>query len=419
MMSLESQMIELGERAKKASYILAGTSTEVKNHALLSMARALEERMELILDANQQDMDAGRAKGLSGALLDRLLLTAERIKEMADGLRDLVGLADPVGEVIKMWTRPNGLRVGRLRVPLGVIGIIYEARPNVTVDAAGLCLKAGNAVILRGGSEALQSNLVLTQVISAAAVSAGIPEGAIQLVPITDREAANMMMTMNDYIDVLIPRGGAGLINAVTTNATVPVLKTGVGNCHTYVDDEADLEMANRIVVNAKTQRPGVCNAMETLLVNEKCAKAFLPAAIAALREKGVELRGCEKTREIVPDCLPASEEDWGTEYLDLVLAVKVVRDLDEAIDHIHTYGTKHSEAIITGNYQKAMLFVQKVDAAAVFVNASTRFTDGHQFGFGAEIGISTQKLHARGPMGLEELTSTKFVILGDGQIRS
>lgn len=418
-MSLETQMRELGQKAKDASYILAGTSTEVKNQALLSMAKALEERVDLILDANEQDMEAGRAKGLSGALLDRLLLTPERIKEMADGLRALVNLADPVGEVSKMWTRPNGLRVGRLRVPLGVIGIIYEARPNVTVDAAGLCLKAGNAVILRGGSEALQSNLVLTRVISTAAVGAGIPEGAIQLVPTTDREAANIMMTMNDYIDVLIPRGGAGLINAVTANATVPVLKTGVGNCHTYVEEDADLEMAKKIVVNAKTQRPGVCNAMETLLVNENCAQEFLPEAAAALREKGVELRGCEKTREIIADCLPAAEEDWGAEYLDLILAIKVVQNMDEAVNHIHTYGTKHSEAIITSSYQKASLFVQKVDAAAVFVNASTRFTDGHQFGFGAEIGISTQKIHARGPMGLEELTTTKFVILGDGHIRS
>lgn len=415
---LETQMHEIGKSAKKASYVLAGVSTEVKNQALQAMARALEERVNMILDANQQDMDAGRAKGLSGALLDRLLLTPDRIKEMAEGLRELVGIPDPVGEVTKMSTRPNGLRVGKMRVPLGVIGIIYEARPNVTVDAAGLCLKAGNAVVLRGGSEALNSNMALSNVISTAATGAGIPEGAIQLVPTTDREAANMMMTMNEYIDVLIPRGGAGLIKTVTTHATVPVLQTGVGNCHIYIEEDADLDMAKNIVVNAKTQRPGVCNALETLLVNAKAAAEFLPPIAAALQEKGVELRGCSKTQEII-DCLPATEEDWGTEYLDLILAIKVVEDFDEAVTHIHNYGTKHSEAIITKSYQKALLFVQRVDAAAVFVNASTRFTDGHQFGFGAEIGISTQKLHARGPMGIEELTSSKFIILGDGQVRA
>lgn len=415
---LETQMHEIGKSAKKASYVLAGVSTEVKNQALQAMARALEERVNMILDANQQDMDAGRAKGLSGALLDRLLLTPDRIKEMAEGLRELVGIPDPVGEVTKMSTRPNGLRVGKMRVPLGVIGIIYEARPNVTVDAAGLCLKAGNAVVLRGGSEALNSNMALSNVISTAATGAGIPEGAIQLVPTTDREAANMMMTMNEYIDVLIPRGGAGLIKTVTTHATVPVLQTGVGNCHIYIEEDAGLDMAKNIVVNAKTQRPGVCNALETLLVNAKAAAEFLPPIAAALQEKGVELRGCSKTQEII-DCLPATEEDWGTEYLDLILAIKVVEDFDEAVTHIHNYGTKHSEAIITKSYQKALLFVQRVDAAAVFVNASTRFTDGHQFGFGAEIGISTQKLHARGPMGIEELTSSKFIILGDGQVRA
>lgn len=416
---LENEMLNMGMAAKRASYRLAGISTDVKNKALQAMAKALEEREEMILAANQVDMDEGRAKGLNNALLDRLLLTPERIKEMADGLRELVGLPDPVGEVTGMWTRPNGLRIGRMRVPLGVVGMIYEARPNVTVDAAGLCLKSGNAVILRGGSEALNSNIALANVISTAAVGAGIPEGAIQLVQRTDREAVNIMMRMNDYIDVLIPRGGAGLIRAVIDNATVPVLQTGVGNCHVYVEEDADLEMAVRIVVNAKTQRPGVCNAMETLLVHEKVAPQFLPVVSAALREKGVELRGCERTREILPDCLPATEEDWKTEYLALILAVKVVKDIEDAIEHIHTYGTGHSEAIVTGSYEKACRFVQGVDAAAVFVNASTRFTDGYQFGFGAEIGISTQKLHARGPMGLKELTTTKFIIFGNGQVRS
>jgi len=416
---LEREMKQRGQAAKKASYQLAVLPTAVKNDALKAMARALEERNEVILAANKVDMGEGRGNGLSNALLDRLLLTPDRIREMADGLRALAALPDPVGEVTGMWTRPNGLRVGKMRVPLGVIGVIYEARPNVTVDAAGLCLKAGNAVVLRGGSEALNSNLALVSVISTAATNAGIPEGAIQLVPSADREAVKIMMKMNDYIDVLIPRGGAGLIKTVIDNATVPVLQTGAGNCHIYVDEDADLKMAQKIVVNAKTQRPGVCNAVETLLVHEKAAPEFLPAAAAALREKGVELRGCPLTREILTGCLPAAEEDWGAEYLDLILAVKIVKDIDEAIDHIHAYSTKHSEAIITSSYEKACSFVQRVDAAVVLVNASTRFTDGHQFGFGAEIGISTQKLHARGPMGLQELTTTKFVVLGSGQIRS
>jgi glutamate-5-semialdehyde dehydrogenase len=415
---LKKQMQDIGELAKSASYQLSVVSTEVKNQALQAMARALQERTEMILEANKQDMDAGRAKGLSDALLDRLLLTPERINSMAEGLQALVGLPDPVGEISKVSVRPNGLRVGKMRMPLGVIGIIYEARPNVTVDAAGLCLKSGNAVILRGGSEALNSNLALSNVISAAAVSAGIPEGAIQLISTTDREAASILMTMNDYIDVLIPRGGRGLINAVIAQATVPVLQTGTGNCHTYVEEDADLDTALKIVVNAKTQRPGVCNAMESLLVNAKVADEFLPSVVDALQEKGVEVRGCSRTVAICSDCVPAVEDDWGTEYLDLILAVKVVEDLEEAIAHINSYGSKHSEAIITNSYQKATQFIQRVDGAAVFVNASTRFTDGNQFGLGAEIGISTQKLHARGPMGLEELTSMKFIVFGDGQIR-
>lgn len=416
---LESELKEIGRKAKEAAYKLATLSTNQKNEALLAMARALEERSGVILAANEADMEEGRAKGLSNALLDRLLLTPERIREMAEGLRALAALPDPVGEVVRMWTRPNGLQIGKMRVPLGVVGIIYEARPNVTVDAAGLCLKSGNAVILRGGSEAINSNKAIASVISMAATNAGIPEGAIQLIGTTDREAVNILMRMNEYIDVLIPRGGAGLIQTVVQNATVPVLETGVGNCHVYVEEDADLEMAKRIVVNAKTQRPGVCNAMETLLVHEAVAPAFLPMVAEALREKGVELRGCPRTCEIIPDCIPATEDDWRTEYLDLILAIRVVNDLEEAIEHIHTYGTKHSEAIVTSSYKKAREFLQRVDAAAVYVNASTRFTDGYQFGFGAEIGISTQKLHARGPMGLEELTTTKYIIFGDGQIRT
>jgi glutamate-5-semialdehyde dehydrogenase len=415
---LAEELQQIGARAKEASLKLAGMSTRVKDDALQAMAKSLEERSGMILDANQEDMEAARKNGLSGALLDRLLLTPDRISEMAKGLRALVLLPDPVGEVLRMWTRPNGLQIGKMRVPLGVIGIIYEARPNVTVDAAGVCLKAGNAVILRGGSEAFNSNKAIAHVISVAATSAGLPPGTIQLVNTTDREAVNIMLTMNEFIDVLIPRGGAGLIRMVVQNATVPVLETGVGNCHTYVEEDADLAMAEKIVVNAKTQRPGVCNAMETLLVHAKVASVFLPAVAAALRAKGVELRGCPRTQEILPDVIPAVEEDWKTEYLGLVLAVKVVDGLDEAIRHINTYGTKHSEAIITGSYTKAKTFLRQVDAAAVFVNASTRFTDGYQFGFGAEIGISTQKMHARGPMGLEEMTSIKYIIYGDGQIR-
>lgn len=418
-MLAEKELVEIGRRAKEASYKLASISTKQKNEALLAMARSLEERTSMILSANVTDMENGRAKGLSNALLDRLLLTADRVREMADGLRALVALPDPVGEVIKMWKRPNGLQIGKMRVSLGVIGIIYEARPNVTVDATGLCLKAGNAVILRGGSEAINSNLAIANVISQAAESAGIPNGAIQLIATTDRAAVQIMLKMNDYIDVLIPRGGPELIRTVVQNATVPVLETGMGNCHIYVEEDAELEMAQRIILNAKTQRPGVCNAVETLLVHEKAASVCLPVIAESLQAKGVELRGCPRVREILPDCMPATAEDWKQEYLDMILAIKVVADLEEAIAHIQTYGTGHSEAIITSNYRKALTFVQRVDAAAVFVNASTRFTDGYQFGFGAEIGISTQKLHARGPMGLEELTTTKYIIFGDGQIRS
>ncbi|OIQ61534.1 gamma-glutamyl phosphate reductase [Moorella thermoacetica] len=407
-----------GRRAREAARILAGLETSKKNEALLAMARALEEEQETILAANARDMAAGKEKGLSRALLDRLLLNEKRIRDMAAGLRELAALPDPIGEVTSMWTRPNGLQIGRVRVPLGVIGIIYEARPNVTVDAAGLCLKTGNAAILRGGSEAFHSNQALTRVISRAATAAGAPEGAIQLIETTDREAVNLLLRANDYLDVLIPRGGAGLIRTVVENATVPVIETGVGNCHVYVDAEADLDMAQRIVINAKTQRPGVCNAMETLLVHEKVAAAFLPSLAAALKEKGVTIRGCERTRAIIPWAEVATETDWATEYLDLILAVRVVDSLDSALEHIHRYGTKHSEAIVTTNYQTAREFLARVDAAAVYVNASTRFTDGYEFGFGAEIGISTQKLHARGPMGPEQLTTFKYIIFGSGQIR-
>lgn len=415
---VREQIMEQGKRAREAARALATVSTTKKNEALKAMAAALEARAEEIILANHRDMEAGEAKGLSRALLDRLLLTPERVAEMAGGLRELAALPDPVGEVVRMWTRPNGLQIGQLRVPLGVVGIIYEARPNVTVDAAGLCLKTGNAVLLRGGSEAIHSNQAISAVISEAAVVAGMPGGAIQLVQTTDREAVNVMLRMNEYLDVLIPRGGSGLIRTVVENASVPVIETGVGNCHVYVDQGADLEMAERIIINAKTQRPGVCNAMETLLVHSREAVELLPGLGKALSAKGVELRGCPRTREILPEIKEATEEDWMTEYLDLILAIKVVDNLTEALDHIDTYGTRHSEAIVTRDYNRARTFLQSVDAAAVYVNASTRFTDGFQYGFGAEIGISTQKLHARGPMGLEALTTIKYIVYGDGQIR-
>ncbi|NPV60345.1 MAG: glutamate-5-semialdehyde dehydrogenase [Actinobacteria bacterium] len=409
---------EMGIRAKAASRELCLMNAETKNRALEEMADALLARQDDILAANREDLEAGRQAGLSGALIDRLTLTEKRVEDMALGLREVAALTDPVGEIIEGWRLANGLEIRKVRVPLGVVGIIYEARPNVTVDAAGLCVKSGNAVILRGSSSAIRSNLVLTEVIAGAGEAAGLPAGSIQLIPLTDRESARELMRMRDYVDVLIPRGGAGLIRTVVEESTVPVIETGVGNCHTYVDASADLEMAERIVVNAKTQRPGVCNAMETMLVHEAVADEFLPRAAAALRERGVLLRGCERTLSILPDVEAASEQDWYEEYLDLVLAVKVVSSLREAIDHINKYGSRHSEAIVTRDLEAARRFTAEVDSADVYVNASTRFTDGGQFGLGAEIGISTQKLHARGPMSLRELTSSKFIIYGDGQVR-
>lgn len=418
MNEIEAAVTEKAKRAKEAARRLAYMSTKEKNAGLLAMADALEANMAEILDANARDLEAGRAKGLSGALLDRLMLNEARVREMAQGLRDVVRLPDPVGEVVAMWLRPNGLEVGQMRVPLGVIGIIYEARPNVTVDAAGLCLKAGNAVVLRGGSEAIHSNTAITRIIAQAANNAGIPQGAVEFIDRTEREAAQVLMRLNEYVDVLIPRGGAGLIQTVVKTATVPVIETGVGNCHTYVDEFADLKKVEPIVINAKCQRPGVCNAMETLLVHRSVAPSFLPAIAERLKERGVEIRGCPETLKYVHWATPATEDDWFTEYLDLILAVRVVASLDEAIEHIYRYGTKHSEAIITENYTNARRFLKEIDAAAVYVNASTRFTDGGQFGFGAEIGISTQKLHARGPMGLKELTTIKYIIFGEGQVR-
>lgn len=412
------ELIIKGEMAKKASYKMMSLSTADKNTALKKIAELLIQKENYIIDANIVDVETAKAKGTSAALIDRLTLNKKRIVDMADGLLQIAALPDPVGEVLSMWVRPNGLNIGQRRVPIGVIGMIYEARPNVTVDAAGLCLKSGNVVILRGGSEAINSNKAVVEVIKEALCGTAIPEGAVQLIEDTSRETAAQMMKMNKYIDVLIPRGGAGLIQTVVQNSTIPVIETGTGNCHIYVDGDADPDMGERIIVNAKTSRPAVCNAAETLLVDEAIAPIFIPKALNALMELKVEIRGCERTRELFPAAMAAVEEDWSTEYLDYILAVKVVDGMDEAIAHINKYGTRHSEAIVTNNYSKAQRFLQEVDAAAVYVNASTRFTDGGEFGFGAEIGISNQKLHARGPVGLKELTTIKYIIYGNGQVR-
>ncbi len=416
-----AEMLErMGAAARAAARALASATAGEKNKALQCMAQSLLERQEEILAANRQDMDAAAESGMAKAMLDRLSLSPSRIAGMADGLRQVAALADPVGEIVQGGLRPNGLRIEKTRVPLGVVGIIYEARPNVTSDAAALCLKAGNAVILRGGKEALRSNAAVADALRDGLASAGLSPDAVQLVRDTSRETANAMMRLHGVIDVLIPRGGAGLIRAVVENATVPVIETGVGNCHIYIDRDADIAMAARITVNAKASRPSVCNAAETLLVHEEIAPRALPVIAEALKAAGVQLRGCERTREILADpaVLPATEEDWATEYLDYILAVRVVPSLEAAAEHIAAYGTGHSECIVTDSHAAAERFTAAVDAAAVYVNASTRFTDGEEFGMGAEIGISTQKLHARGPMGLRELTTTKYIVYGSGQIR-
>ena len=404
--------------AKKAAAKLAVIGTAVKNKALLAMAQALLDKQEQILAANAIDMERAAAKGMKSSMLDRLKLTEARIEGMADGLRQVAGLPDPVGNVLDGKTLANGLQITKVRVPLGVIGIIYEARPNVTADAAGLCLKSGNAVVLKGGSEAMESNKAVAGVLSEAATAAGMPEGAIQFIDTSDRQAVQDLIHLNGLVDVVIPRGGAGLIKMVVMNATVPVIETGAGVCHTYVDASADVEMAVKIAYNAKVQRPSVCNAMETLLVHKDAAAKFMPAMLAKYAEAGVEIRGDENVQSFDKAVVPVTEEDWATEYGDLRLSVKIVDSIEEAMEHIARFGTGHSECIVTNDYSQAQLFQKTVDAAAVYVNASTRFTDGNEFGFGAEIGISTQKLHARGPMALPELTSTKYLICGNGQIR-
>ena len=410
---------EIGMYAMAAKPHMQLLGTTKKNQALEAVANALNEKADYLIAENEKDMQAGKEAGMHQGLLDRLLLTKDRIAQMAEGLIQIAGLEDPIGEVLSMKKRPNGLLIGQKRVPLGVVGIIYESRPNVTADAFGLCFKTGNAVILKGGSDALHSNIAIVASIRRTLAECGVDENAIALIEDTSRETTTELMKMNGYVDVLIPRGGAGLIRAVVENATVPVIETGTGNCHIYVDESADLDMAVNIIFNAKTQRIGVCNACESLVVHENIKDALLPKLAERLKEKNVEMRGDKASEEACSDIIPASDEDWGKEYLDYILSIKTVKSTAEAIAHINRYNTGPSEAIITENYTNAEKFLDEVDAAAVYVNASTRFTDGFEFGFGAEIGISTQKLHARGPMGLEALTSTKYIIYGNGQIRS
>lgn len=411
-------LVQLGKNARKAATRLGTAGMEEKNHALLAVADALEQQKEYLLEENQKDIKNAKESGMTEALIDRLALTEARIEGMSEGIRQVAALEDPIGEVMNMKKRPNGLLIGQKRVPLGVIGIIYESRPNVTADAFSLCFKTGNAVILRGGSDAIYSNTAITSVIRSTLENCGMTSDAIQLVTDTSRETATKLMQLNGYIDVLIPRGGAGLIQAVVKNATVPVIETGTGNCHVYVDEFADLDMAVSIIVNAKTQRLGTCNTCESLVIHSKIADQAVPRIASALKEKDIEIRGDERIRVLDGDIVEATEEDWGTEYLDRIISMRIVDSIEEAILHINTYNTKHSEAIVTADYANAQKFLNEIDAAAVYVNASTRFTDGFEFGFGAEIGISTQKIHARGPMGLLALTTTKYIIYGNGQIR-
>lgn len=415
---MENYMEILGRRAKSASREGAKLGTDAKNRGLITVAEKLIRQKAYLLEENTKDVEAAKEKGVKESLIDRLQLTESRIEAMAEGLCQVAALEDPIGEVLGMKTRPNGLQIGKKRVPLGVVGIIYESRPNVTVDAFGLCFKTGNAVILRGGSDAIHSNLAIVKVIKEGLMKEKLPQDLILLVEDTSREVVSDMMKLHGLIDVLIPRGGAGLIANVVNNSTVPVIETGTGNCHIYVDESADLNMATEIIENAKTQRMGVCNACESLVIHEKVAELAVPQIVQCLKNHGVEVRGDERAQKISDDIWPATEEDWGTEYLDAIISMKIVDSMDQAIEHINRYNTGHSESIITQNYEHALQFQNEIDAAAVYVNASTRFTDGFEFGFGAEIGISTQKLHARGPMGLEALTTTKYIIFGNGQIR-
>ena len=418
-MNINQYVSDKAKKAKAASRALANLSTEIKNNALFKMAAGLEKESAKLISENKKDLAAAEQKGLSKAMIDRLTLNPDRIKAMANGLREVAALPDPVGEVLAMRRRPNGMEVGKMRVPIGLIGIIYESRPNVTADSAALCLKSGNGVLLRGGSESVHSNTAIVEVLSKAGAEAGIPENAVSFIENPDRACVMEMLKQNQYVDLIIPRGGEGLIRMVSENSTIPVIKHDKGICHVYVDSKADLAMAGDICFNAKVQRPGTCNAMETMLVHQDIARTFLPAFISRMKAAGVEIRGCEKTITICPDIKKATDKDWDTEYNDLILNVKIVQSMEEAMEHIALHGSQHSEAIVTNDYQNARRFQREVDASAVFVNASTRLNDGYEFGLGAEIGISTTRIHARGPMGLEELTSTKFIVFGNGQIRT
>ncbi|MCL2134563.1 MAG: glutamate-5-semialdehyde dehydrogenase [Candidatus Bathyarchaeota archaeon] len=410
---------EICQKAKAASVKIAKLSADQKNVALYQMANALETNVEEILAANLVDVKVAKAKNVKAPLLDRLTLDQKKIQKMINELREVATLTDPIGTILSSWTRPNGLIISQIRVPMGVVGVIYESRPNVTSDAAGICVKAGNAVILRGGSDALQSNIVIGDVLRTALSSTDVPVDAIQVINSPERSVAEELMTMREYIDVLVPRGGTDLIKTVIEKSKIPVIETGTGNCHMYIEADADIEMATSLIINAKTQRPGVCNAVEKLLLHRKIAKTYIPKIVAELQNNNVQVRGDKETCQIIPTVKTATDQDWYTEYLDLIISIKVVKDISEAIAHINKYGTKHSETIITSDFKKATQFLQEIDAAAVYWNASTRFTDGNQFGLGTEIGISTQKLHARGPMSIQNLTTTKYVILGNGQIRN
>ncbi|MDW7643939.1 MAG: glutamate-5-semialdehyde dehydrogenase [Desulfuromonadales bacterium] len=418
-MNLAEQMVQLARASKEAGRVLARLSSAVKDDLLRQMADALEHNAQVLISANEKDLAAARDKGMAPAMVDRLVLDEKRIGAMADGLREVAALPDPVGEITGMWRRPNGIQVGRMRIPLGVIGIIYESRPNVTADAAGLCLKSGNAVILRGGSEAIHSNTAIGDILRQQLEKLGLPKAALQVVPVTDRNAVLELLKLEEEIDLIIPRGGEGLIRFVSENSRIPVIKHYKGVCHTFIDASADFDMAEKICVNAKVQRPGVCNAMETLLIHKDIAETFVPQIAAVMRSHGVELRGCPLTRSFAPQIKAATEEDWSAEFLDLILAVRVVEDIEEAIAHIQRYGSLHTETIVTRDYENSQRFLREVNSSVVMVNASSRFSDGNQLGLGAEIGISTTKLHSFGPMGLEDLTTRKFVVLGDGQVRA
>ncbi|MBN2720649.1 MAG: glutamate-5-semialdehyde dehydrogenase [Proteobacteria bacterium] len=417
-MDIQKMMREIGARAKSSARLIAGAAPARKNQALVMVAESLRNSVSLLMEENRKDLEAGKEKGLSSAMLDRLELNEKRIEEMAVAVEEIVALPDPVGEVTRIWTRPEGFRVGRVRAPIGVIGIIYESRPNVTIDAAALCLKSGNACILRGGSEAIHSNRALAELFGRSLAAAGLPGDAVQPVPITDREAVRVLLTLDGYVDLIIPRGGKGLIRMIMENSTIPVIKHLDGVCHTFVDKGADIPMAVSICLNAKLDRPGTCNALETMLVHRDMVGSFLPVVLERFREEGVVIRGCPETRAVAPWAEEATEEDWGTEYLDKIISVKVVADIDEAMEHIARYGSAHTDVIVTESHSRAQRFLREVDSAAVMVNASSRLHDGFVFGLGAEMGISTDKLHARGPVGLEELTTQKFIVLGEGHLR-